>query len=515
MPVSEAEANGLHVELRRRACDHEAVVAAAPVERVVAAVGGQRVVARTAEQRVGVGCGAPAVIAARVLARLVVQEVVAVAAGEHVVAQAPGQYVRRGIALGVDVAERAREAHVLHIGIVAQAHDRAGCRGDDDGVGAFACLFDDGVARTDHVGVVPQAANQAVRGAVPRAVEPVVAGHSRRADRSAADQRDVLDVRILAQRRLEGRLDGVVRTVGAALVDAVLDDDVGQAVDDVRVVARAADQGIRAGPAVEAERCGAGEREVAVRVPPLRVQLVLVEGGIDRVGQGVADQLVRKVVRAAAIEAKVDIADRVGRDEHEVLDVGRQLRRPEARPIRVDAFARLLDDRDAAEAGRVHGRGHAVVGDPGEIDVVALAAVERCAIEAGIRLEQVVAGVAVDGGGCRGWNREQVERPGQREAREIRRRHPVAHRRRRLVARGVGSVVDDVVPVVDDEVVRLVGGVHRVDRSPRTCEPGIDGGEIPARAVAEADGLDVAQRSRGEVVRDPQLVGAAVQLDHQ
>ena len=170
------------------------------------------------------------------------QGVGAAAAVQRVVAGIAGDGVGAGIAGAIDVAA-AGQRQVLEIGAEGEGDARL------HEVGAFAGRFGDRVAAVDDIDVVALAADQVVGAAA--AIQRVVAGIAgdrvgtgvaRAVDVAAAGQRQILDV------RAENEADARLHEVGA--LAGVLGDRVA-AVDDVDVVARAADQSVGAGAAVQ------------------------------------------------------------------------------------------------------------------------------------------------------------------------------------------------------------------------------------------------------------------------
>ncbi|CAF0856079.1 unnamed protein product [Rotaria sp. Silwood1] len=416
-----------------------------------------------------------------VVSRAAHQHVGASAAVQHVVAAVAGDGVAQRVAGAVDVAVAGQHQR-LDVG--GQCVVDAGL----DDVGAFARVLDDEVTGVvDDVGVVAQAAGQHVgAGATVQHVVAVVAGDevdeavAGAVDGVGAGQHQVFEVG--AQHPADGAAHGVRALAG------VLGDDVAGAVDDVGVVARAADEAVvslaavqrvvagvagdlvvqRVAGAVEVGRAGQHEvlDVVGQRVADAgRDGVGAAAGGLDDGVAGVVDD-VAVVARAAhhAVRARAAVqqvvagvagehvvqrvagAIQVGTaGQHEVLDVVDQ-HVADGRLHRVAALARVLGDEVADvvdDVGVVAGAAGHLVGTQAAVQHVVAGV-------AGQRVGEVVAG-AVD-----------VVGAGQHQVLDVGAQRPVDGRLHRVVALGgvldrrVAAVVDDV-DVVTDAADQLVG----------------------------------------------------------
>ena len=495
-----------HIAVIARATRHP-VRAEAAVEHVVAGIAGQDIVERVArpgqrgagqrqhldvraqgiidrgEHHVGAGGRlfyhhvAGIIDDIAIVARAARHRIRAGAAVEHVVSGVAGQDVIAGIAPGVNVAN-ARQRQVFDI--VAQC---VADRGAHD-IGAAARLFDDRIRSVvDQIGVVTRAADQRIRprptvddivGAI--AGDDVVRGIARRIDRGGAGQRQILDV---AAQRIADRSFDTIHTLVR-----LLDHAVAGVIDDINVVARAADHHVGTRTAVQqivADIAGqpvvqhvagavdigaAVERQVLdirrERISDRRLdQINAVAAAFDDHVGGIVDNIgivarpARHPVRAGrAVEQIVAtvpgqrIVQRVARHgdmirpgQRQCLDIGRQ--RIAYRGVdRVHALAGLLD--------------HHVAGIVDNIAVVASAADHR--IGAGAAIQQIVATVAGQNVVERISRAGQVVRPDKPQLFDI--------GCQRIVDRRLDQV-DPLAGLFDDHIIDII---HHIGVIPRATD---------------------------------------------
>ena len=153
---------------------------------------------------------------------------------QHVVAGVAGQHVRKLVAGAVDVGGSG-ENEILEVVVQREVHRRT------HRVGTFEGELDNDIAEADDIGIVAPPAGQRIDARV--ASEPVVLPIAVAIDRARAGEREVFEIG--PQRQGDRREDRVDSAAG------FLEDDVADIVDNVGIVAEAADQVVGTETAVE------------------------------------------------------------------------------------------------------------------------------------------------------------------------------------------------------------------------------------------------------------------------